>query len=938
MYELTNLVKAIAINRAYLRNDVNDNEHFTVQNKSGSVIHLYPSKGIGRVMLNTIASNDYFYSNYSRTSNCLYYWNQDGLELLEYNIETGEKNFYNMHVVGGYASTAQSEFLARYPILPYGGYVSTDDHIYLSCLVGDSVYGYLRFNVTTKEFDEHSVVPDKEFTHIHMRNRNHAFYIDTGAFAGVYSSYIWTESSDGYTHLRDTIVAEIGASGLSWPNSNLIFLHQDDRELVSATRRIYTPIGAGNTWKIIDIKSPSTWINTQRASSTGFDIPKTATCIDQANAPVSTTNWSVLLFLYGLATEAGLTLPTLSVGIAHATPRLVGRFIYVGHHYLGAQTYFYNFVIHPDTGEAVYTYSFNKYDAYSDNQDYLDYKCNFGGDFGFSSSDEIVRFLTDNIGNYYFFRPDTKVFQAYNPITDPDDYVIRRVFLDTPTDVDGVGIYIVTGIEENIDDLEYYTDSTTGISTIALAVIYNQELKSDDIADVTYRVLPDKTSPDKYVDITVKNLYVNTSALSHAIPITGDKVAAIGEVYSGYSMGDIVSEDFVLKKYLGGAISPNGAIKSGNYIFVYGYSGVSNIIDFSDWNNIVKESLSTGQTNEVTYATVRPEGILALGQASRSSAYYTGCAFSIVDVAANTVTGITSLFPNEFNFRSAVDLRSLTALSDPTYSDVNVESAIQAYMTSSGKSRATVIAEFLNTARWGCADAHTYGTKTVVGLSYNGVLGLSGIRIRETLPSGTWIDQTYYQNEGGKALFIDTSDILTLAPSEIKPVQFTLAPNVQEMGRVAGSDNYLAFIVNDPTNEQGIIRVVTKTDFETAANGSGEITSLARTIEVSFGSTSNVYGFGDAQYFDSTNTHCSNAYFCEGDDLYITCRSNVIDAGLYPCILKVDLSTGSSEVFAKSATRATRAISYDGTRMLITNGTSLIINDNFTSQVGAITI
>jgi len=157
------------------------------------------------------------------------------------------------------------------------------------------------------------------------------------------------------------------------------------------------------------------------------------------------------------------------------------------------------------------------------------------------------------------------------------------------------------------------------------------------------------------------------------------------------------------------------------------------------------------------------------------------------------------------------------------------------------------------------------------------------------------------------------------------------------MGRVAGSDNYLAFIVNDEVSYDGIIRIVSKTDFETAANGSGEITSIPTVVTIDFGGVTG-YGFGDANDFDQYDTHCSNAYFCEGDDLYITCRSNVPDGGLYPCVLKVDLATGTATTFVESATRATRAISYDGTRMLITNGTSLVINDNFTSQVGAITI
>jgi len=331
MFSVTDPVKAVALNRAYIRKNVDGSEHITIQNKSGSVVHLYPDKGIGRTLLNTTASNDYFYSNYSTVSGCFYYWNQDGLDFVEYNPITGEKTFYNLHRVAGFAYFSQSQFHARYPIIPYGGFVSTDGNVYFGGYMVDAIFGYIKFNVTTKEFESHQANPDPEFTHIYMRKRSSAFYIDTGSFAGVYSTYIWTEAPDNYTHLRDTIVAEIISSGLSSPNVNYIYVHQDDREIVSATRRIFTPIGSGNTWKIIDIKSPSTWINTQRSSGANPDTPKTATCIDQSGGSVSTANYSDFLFLYDLATEAGLTVPSLSVGVAYSTPRFVGRFLYVVH-------------------------------------------------------------------------------------------------------------------------------------------------------------------------------------------------------------------------------------------------------------------------------------------------------------------------------------------------------------------------------------------------------------------------------------------------------------------------------------------------------------------------------------------------------------------------------------------------------------------------------
>lgn len=938
---LDNIMLGVPLNQVFNRIDIEGNEHLFIENKSGSVCHICVEKGINRTVLNSPQSNDYFYTGYSSLSNCYYLSNQDGIELLEYNPITGENRVFNMIPVGGWPYNSPSQFTTKNTAIPYIPQMSTDGHIYIGLYLYRGLYGYQRFNVLTKEFDLSSCIPDDEFSHIQMRRFNSAFYIDTGAFAGVYSTYIWSDSADGYVDLRDTILAEIVTSGLTFTNNNYILLHQDDRDLASTTRRVFTAIGSGNTWKIVDLKSPSTYINTDKAGNDGIFSPIINTCTTELGVPVSKTNWTSYVPLYDLAVQAGLTVPTLDSSIAYGVPQKVGRFVYVGKNYLGNASHFYNFLIHPDTGKAVYTYSFDKYTTYCQSQ-WADYVCNFGGDHGFSSDVEIVRFLSDISGNWYFFSPATKLFVMYNITTDPDDYIIRTINLDDFTDPLGFGVYhnprFSPSVTTLLNEEEYYVDPNS-FCNVALASIYGQEVLNG-FTTVTYRVLADKSKPDEYFDFTFRNLYANAAELTTAVILRDAKAIAVGEVYSGVSAIDIADEDnFTLKKYIGNIISPNGAIKiNGNLLFVYGYSGRSHIIDATDWENVTKIDIPSGESNEVIYATVRSEGVLALGQKSRSVGYHEGCVWNLVDIVNNTTTGISSRFPNEFNFRSAIDIRTTTGLTAASPSDGTVAAAVLAYMSSSGQTRAQVIAEFLDTCRWKISDAHTYGTKTVVGLGYQGVLGLDGMRIEETTGSGIWIDQSYYSTQGGKALLIDTTDILNVAPSEIKPVQFNLTPNVQSMGRVAGSTNYLAFIVNDPTNEQGFIRVVSKTDFETAANGSGIVTIIPTVVTIDFGGGSS-YGFGDTVYFDNFNTHCSNAYFCEGDNLYITCRSNINEGGgLYACVIKVDLATGSSETFVKSATRATRAISYDGTRMLITNGTSLVINDNFTSQVGSITI
>jgi len=177
---LDNLIKGVNVTQTIIRIDKFGNEHLFIENKSGSIVHVWADKGIVRTVLNVVSGNDYFYCAYSIESNCYYYWNQDGLDLIEYNPITGETTFYNMQINGGWPYANPTEFNARYPPLPYIPHISTDGNIYIGQYLVNGVYGYQRFNVTTKEFDAHSAIPDKEFSHIYMRFSNSAFLLTRG--------------------------------------------------------------------------------------------------------------------------------------------------------------------------------------------------------------------------------------------------------------------------------------------------------------------------------------------------------------------------------------------------------------------------------------------------------------------------------------------------------------------------------------------------------------------------------------------------------------------------------------------------------------------------------------------------------------------------------------------------------------------------------------
>lgn len=926
---LQDVIKAVTLNAVFNNIDVNGKEHIFIENKSGSLIHICPEDGVSRIILNSPQTNDYFVITYSWLSNKYYLATIGGEDFIEYDQNTGKIETYHLYSSGMFMYSNWSSDLVRYYPRPYVLMQSTDGHIYLGQDPVNTVFGYVRFNVLTKQFDEAVSTPDKELTHIHGKRFNTAHYIDTAGFAGVYSNYIWAPESDNYENLYDTVLEEITTAGLSLNNTGRFWIHYDDRALSSIKRRILWTVGAGNTMKIIDIKSPTTWIVWNNGTSP----------VDQNGTVVSTTNWILNQSFYNLATQAGVVAPTLEMGLSYQAARRIGRYVYTGHFYLGNKTHFFTFPIHPITKTAMYPYSFNKNEDYLRSSIYV-YKCNFGGAYGFSSSDEIVAFLLAD-SNYWFIRPDTHTFVNYNPIADPDNYVIRAVNLENIDDPDGLGNYTISRFSENtiatIDGEDYFVISKTQ-SKWAMALTHSQYIYGN-LADVGYRVIRKDNSALTFT-YGAKGLFVSAIPPSQAIPLPSNRIACIGEIYSGGAFIDVIDEDtFTLKKHLTPAISPNGAIRYGNYIISYGYSGTTDVYDFSNWEDIKKFSLPTLATNEVMYVVGRSDGALAIGQHSRSVHFWTGLALTLIKPNTKTVTNLSTALPSEFNYQSAIQLRTALGLTGTTYTDETAETAFQTYMSNTGKSRATLIEELKGTCRWAGADLHTYGDKVVVGLSYRRILGLYNIRIETTPGSGIWIDEHFYLDGKCKALFIDKADILNLTSGDVKPVTFDVVGGRQSWGRVAGSTTYLAWLLNVPEDNRSEIRVVTKTAFEIAANGSGIITTIERQINVDLNSAGSIYyGFGNVNNFESYNTHRNNDFFCVGDNLYVTLLSNVDEGGYYPCVLKVNLATGDVTTFARSVNRRARTVAYEGTRMTITDGTAVKIVDNFESATLPITI
>lgn len=938
---LTNLINGVAIKTVRL-SIVEGIEHVFIDTFTGALIHIMPHLNKVRKVCevyHTDTTNRY-YASYSLTEKA-FYFKTVGRDLVEYYPLTGVTNVYNVYQAAGWPTNILFGNGPNYEMPDYFMSVADDGHVYLFCNIGDGMYGYARFNTQTKEIDDTALMPDREFTHIHGKGSAYAFKIaDTPSLNGVYSSYLF---ADDYTYLRPTILSEIASSGLAFSNSNEILLNYSDRAVSSPTRRIYAMIGSGNTWKVIDIKSPAVFIDTNSTSGTlGLElkVPNEFTCVNQDGNTLNQTNWSNRSNIKAFASEFGITLPSYDVEGAKSFPFKIGRFVYMQGNRLSSNL-FYNYAIHPITKQAIYNYAFDKYATYLNNPNYVLKLCNFRGDFGFSSNNEIVLFFlnTGSPVGIGFIRPDTNVFYSYNYGIDPDNYVIADVDVYDINDPNGYGIRWGGTLgsamtEELINGETCYIDS---VGKSAVVYDFNQIVENKK-ADVSFKVYPQKSS-SVFFDFEVNNVATSVADISQTINLRDELLVAVGKIYTGVVVIDQTSSTtFNLKKYIGGTGSPNGVWRiDSNRVFIGVYMGQQYIIDATDPDNAAKISLVGGDVIEALYASVRADGLVFSGIVVRQVSHQSGFRLTHVNLNTYAVTGITNKFPTEFNALSSGTYRTLVGLPNDSYNDATVEAAVQARMTAAGLTRAQVIAEFVDSCRWSNSDMHSWGNYTVFGLSYTGRRKLSNIRIEETVGSGVWIDQNYQPATYNKALLVNSTDIKNLQPSEIKVVELQIGVS-NYLGRVAGTDNYLAWVNHKIADGQGVVQIISKSNFIAAANGGGVITSFDNIATVEFGGTSLAsVGFGDSNYFDSASTQQINCIASKGDYLYITMRS-LTGSSPYPAIMRVNCADGTQTVFARTATNAVRAISINANKMVITTGSSVQVVDDFESATLPITI
>lgn len=918
----SNTLKSVVYSVCSAMIDVNGNEHFFYMGKNGAMIHVAPFLGKCRLVWQSPNDNEYFTMHYSHLSGCYYFSGYPSMTncLGEYNPVTGELKWHEIMYFAG-AHTRNSGFMGalNYDFENYINSPSHDGHIWLGAYKYKGLYGACRFNVLTKTVDKAFPIPDREFNHIHGKWQVPCYFVDTAGYEGVYSYYLYDDNLD---FIRPTILSEMASSGLSWSNEREIYLHYGDRSISSPTRRVLTVVNG--TWRVVDIKSPSTFLNSQ--VSAGSSISG-ASWVNQSGTPISTSGWNFSATLADYDTYIGEDRPSFDCSYVYAQAINIGRHTFVGRYYMANKAYFFTFPIHPDTGEAIYPAEFNKQTTYLNNS-FRIYKCNFGGDFGFSSDDEIVGFITDGGSNWGFIRPDTNVWVSYNVSTDPDNYIIRQVS-ESYTDPDYWG-GLFDGRFGNVTEIEvggstWLTYNSAAFKSAVSANLIQEIDANKNLADITIKCLLDKT--DINTEITFKSLEkVRTSA---GVPtqtiLLGDGEALVyGSIYSGVAGLEYTDRDIYTRTdyQSNSPISYNGAIRvSGQKKAIgFGYLGFNHITDASDINTVIINRVTVGDVTEPLYGCIHGDYFLFVGEKVRQTSVYGGGWMAANHIANLTSHNLTSLTHDKFDGSRANTIRSKYGLPNQGYTDEQVETQIQIYLTINPlASREDVIDEFLSGPEYKSYGIASDGTKIYLGGNDQGHVTLAGIRIETTPGSGVWVDQ--YSNRTYNypiAFYANPSTLLGMTKSDWKVVQLQLSSKlgVMEMGRLGVTDTYV-FWFEEITGSRKLW-YTTKSAFETAATGDGILT------DSDFESLTIPDALGDER-FGGIGTHQSDFFRTVGDKVYLTVKEN------NNAVYVADFSADTLTLFATLADNSPKSIDILGNEMVISCNTNIYYIADYTA-------
>jgi len=921
------IIKNVGITGVVLMKDVTGLDQIIVFLNSYAILQLTPETGTGFIVRsgsNSTTEPPRTYMSYSWKSNCLYFMAYYGY-ILELNCLTGELKRYDY--TNG--STYISPFLSHsFRDFTYVSRPSSDGDIWFGTRGFGRIPGLFKLDVVTKELTNVSFSTDNEMNHRLGAFNLTAVKID-GDFAGVYSEYYF--APDYETALVSTIAAEVASSGLTVTSG--YWLHTDDREIASATRRLF--VKADGTFKFIDIKSPSTYIDSQYSTgsvlSTGYN---NATWVDETATPVDDSAWSAVLTLDSFRVDVpALMTGTFSSEFLDAYIGF-GRFVYQGGFgsYYGSAAQLMSYAIDKETGEAIYTDSFDKADGmlFVPNSAKRYFKANFRGDFGFSSSDEYVAFLYNLAGTIGFIRPDNKTFQAYNPTTDPDSYIVAEISIWDHTEEHGLGFYYKDGttLFTATDGEDWFRSlSNTKVRAAFYGEIITEiDPERPDLASITVKATADWALPEAAHTYNFDKVPTFVGLLNNAIEIGTNLIAVVGKSYSGVAIVELTGlETYDRISYTSRLLSPNGSIFNAatNELLTYGYISGCELLNVTDPANVVRTNIPVqGGMREVMYAKRVGSQWVLTGEGVRLSSYRN--IYLYMSYIVGTINTALTL-PAALSTANTVSVRSQSLLPQETYSDAECETALTNYMSNYGLARHEAINKFYNTCRFNGRGVESDGSYIYIGLQPKSRSGLRGIRFEETVGSGIWIDENTGLDIYPHIAVIDELDLSVIDDSNVHLLEIQDPDLPTDLGVMGSSDDYVFWLRNEQSSSRVRVTALAKSEIPTGITA-GFIGNVLSTTTISTNSTAVQYGWGSGSSWGSQNWQVSNCFQAVGNILYASIISNVSGK---PAIYRIDLTTLSVELYATLNSDNPKSLTITGTNMYISSGSTVYRIENY---------
>lgn len=929
-------------------------EHYFYTTKSGVVIDIQPQKGIARKIISTNNDdNAYPEITYSWKANTYLINNGSGnrsnTSIYEYDPVTGKVRCLDMsdklsHYEGPLANSTNT-YISYNSAPLYFTEISTDGGVFGSNYVYRGSPSVWYYNPNTREIEWYNKYSYKKLDALYGQKSAKGIKVDnSGAFDGVYGAHFFTDEG---VNIFSTIETEAAANNIVFKGWRYFFLHHADRAVGSSTRRVIcrASISSGTTkWYVIDVKSPTNfYISVETDEFDVYDSYSSKTWEDQSSASIATTNWSKSSDLTTYNAETSYLNPEFDLSIFYSKSKIVGRFGY-NYSYVANKSYYYCLPHALEDGngflkgDMIFPTNWTETDweneFLNNGNTLIVCKANLGGVQGFSSEDEYVGFFQNqDKSSYGYIRPDNYEFVEYNYVSDPSGFIVESN-IDTTQGEFGCWLNRSNPVQESTTEIDgdlWYTD--TGFSKLKSAINTEQQVElfeGQKSGNINFEVLPDKDKPWQRYSIGVESVCTTYGDLLNIIEASVDVLAVSGVKYSGLLVKERQGDDSLDPiKTFPNVISYKGVMKYSDVeIYYYGYLGATEKLDLTNYPNLtsadyITEFAPNTICTEQNYMTKFDSDFLLIsGTVPRSSAYKGS--YGCVGYYRRS-DGDVSLFPGIPNNAAKninTTVRTTFGLTGNSYSDSVAEDIFAASIITQGLTRLQGISALEDTCMYGSQGVESYGDgdKFIINLQWLGIGGLIGFRINEQADGlGTWHDENSdATGEYPKCIFVNKADgdLSTLQASDYKYVTFNEAGllNKGYCGRTAISTNYIAFLDHDHASGNAVVRVISKTNLETAANGTGT-TNFDATYNVALGNNNGEYGFGSEHqsFYNFTSVNgVRNAFFTIGDDLYVSVS---IDSGSpYAAIIKIDLSDGTQTIWCTDTVKqASRSLTYNST-------------------------